>query len=476
MPSCKELMEKKEPIAKEIRRLADLANSEHKWTPEDEANWKKVNDDYNHINAQLEKTKRGEIVDKEMADKYANLNGGKSVVKREDVGDAIKEEGEESFVPVSDEDENEGGRQVNVLRGKDQRAVQVAFTAWARYRHGLKRHHREACKIVGINPSLEYIDIPLLRTHEVRRFYHQLKLEQRAPMATTTGVGGETIPEGFVNAWERSLLYFGGMRETATILRTATGNALPYPTTNDTGQVGELLAENTAAAEQVVATAAIVFNAFKYSSKMIKVSVELLEDTAFDLSAILGSMAGERIARILNTHFTTGTGSGQPNGIVTATAVGFQLGTGNTLGFTVAGSSDGLYQVVHSVDRAYRQAGPNVGWLMHDNTLLKIRLIRDTTNQYIWQPSLSVGESDRLLGYPVTVNNDVAQFAANAEVAIFGALGKYIIRDVAGLRLRRLVERFAELDQECFIAFSRHDGDLLDAGTDPVKSLQASAT
>ena len=73
------------------------------------------------------------------------------------------------------------------------------------------------------------------------------------------------------------------------------------------------------------------------------------------------------------------------------------------------------------------------------------------------------------------INNDVAVMAANAKSILFGALDKYLIRDTAGITLLRLDERFADFHQVAFLAFSRHDGDLLNAGTNPVKHYANSA-
>lgn len=154
-------------------------------------------------------------------------------------------------------------------------------------------------------------------------------------------------------------------------------------------------------------------------------------------------------------------------GIVTAAALG------KTAASATAIAADELFDLVHSVDPAYRKGA---GFMFHDNVLLTIRKLKDGNGQYLWTAGLQAGEADRILGYGYTVNQHMASaVASTAKTVIFGQLSKYKIRDVRGLRLRRLVERYAESDQEGFVAFYRADGNLLDSGVAPVKYLQQAA-
>lgn len=296
-----------------------------------------------------------------------------------------------------------------------------------------------------------------------------LTKEQRALTTGTDASGGFLIPEGFSNQLEKSLKAFGGMREASRVFSTESGNLLPWPTVDDTANVGELLAENTAAAEQDTAYGVINFNAYTYSSKMIKVPVQLLQDSAFDIGAHLNDMLSERIGRITNTHFTTGTGSAQPNGVVTASSEGVQGATGQTTSIIY----EDLVDLIHSVDPAYRNGAI---FMMNDSSVKVIRKLKDADGRPLWQPSLQAGTPDSILGFNVVVNQDVAAMAASAKSVLFGDFSKYLIRDVRGITLLRLSERFAESLQVAFLAFSRHDGNLLDAGTDPVRHYANSAT
>lgn len=281
--------------------------------------------------------------------------------------------------------------------------------------------------------------------------------------ATSPVDGQYTVANEMMKPLERALLAFGGMRVRSTIWRTDTGADLPIPTSNDTSNTGEIIGQNTAVNQQDVAFSQLVLQAFKYSSKMILVPVELLQDSSVNIAEFLGQALGERIGRITNTHFTTGDASNKPNGIVTAsTASGTQLAAQTpTLAEMVA--------IQHSVDPAYRT---NAAWMFHDSMLAEIKKIVDASSgRPIWMPTMAGGQPDTILGDPYVINQAMAVAAGSGagKSILYGDLSKYIIRDVREITLLRLDERYAEYHQVAFLAFSRHDGDLLDAGTHPVK-------
>ena len=300
------------------------------------------------------------------------------------------------------------------------------------------------------------------------------KLNAKAPktqaearaQSHTDSAGGFTVPEGFVNQLEASLLTYGGMREVSTILRTASGNSLPIPTVSDHANVGAILAENSQVSEQDVTFGQITMSAFKYSSKLIRVSAELLQDSAIDLESFIGGALGERIARILNTHFTTGDNSSKPQGISAS-------GAGKTAGSASAITFDELLDLQHSLDPAYRA---NARFMMHDSTFKSVRKLVDDQNRPIFMNDLSATSPGTLFGVPVVINQDVAVIAASAKTIYYGDFSKYLIRDVQDFTLLRLEERYADFHQVGFVGFSRHDGRILDAGTDPIKHLVMAAS
>ena len=108
---------------------------------------------------------------------------------------------------------------------------------------------------------------------------------------------------------------------------------------------------------------------------------------------------------------------------------------------------------------------------MNDSSVAAVRKLVDSDGQFLWQPGMQLGVPDRLYGRRVIINQDCAEMAADNKPFLFGDFRLYKIRDVAGFRLRKLIERFSDQDLTGFIAFSRHDADLLNAGTNPIKFL-----
>ncbi|HEY0701260.1 MAG TPA: phage major capsid protein [Candidatus Acidoferrales bacterium] len=310
----------------------------------------------------------------------------------------------------------------------------------------------------------------------------------------TNTLGGYFVPQGFVYKIEEALKYYGDMLNVAEILDTATGQTLPYPTDNDTTITGEIVGEGKQVSIADVTIGHINLGAFKFSTKMIKVSLELLQDSAFDMQAYLQNKMATRLGRILNTKFTVGAGTTEPNGIVTAVvanngsaqtwgagsgpgiplvAAGSSANTGGSeTGGTTIGYADWV-NLEHSVDPLYRRGAK---WMMHDTTLRQAKTLLDKYGRPIWVPGMTAGAPDTILTYGYSVNNDMAQIAVNAKTVLFGALNKYLIRRVKELGIMRLNERFADYGQVAFIGFARYDGNLIDAGTHPVNYLVQAAS
>lgn len=291
-------------------------------------------------------------------------------------------------------------------------------------------------------------------------------------LSAFSGTGGAYMiaPLDMAAQIERAELFYGGMRDVATIISTETGADLPYPTSNDTSNVGELLGESTTAGETDVTFGRVIFKAHVYGSRVVRVPIELLQDAAFDIEAFLAGVFGERIGRIRNTHYTLGVAPNQPAGIMLQTVQGKAGDTGSTT--TV--SMDELIDLIHSVDPAYRSMGCR--FMFRDATLQAIRKLKDGEGRYLWQPGTVQGAPDTILSYPYTINPDVPAMAASVNSIAFGLLSKYHIREVKGFAILRLAELYALQRQVAFVAFARSDGGLIDAGGNPVKHYTNAAS
>ena len=297
----------------------------------------------------------------------------------------------------------------------------------------------------------------------------------RNAMSTTTPAeGGYTVPAEIAAMVVDALKAFGGMREVSQVITTAGGNALNYPTSDGTAEVGEIVAENAAATAADITFNTVAVNPYKYSSKKIALPVELIQDSAIDVVQFVVSRLAQRLGRITNTHYTVGTGSSQPFGVMARAASGKVGTTGQTL--TVI--YDDLIDLIHSVNSAYRGRGAR--FMLRDTSVAVIRKLKDTAGRPIWNPgdneSISGGTPSTICGYPYTVNDDVAAMAANAKSIAFGDFSQFVIRDVAGsTSMRRFDDSaFALNGQVGFCGWMRTGSNLLD--TAAVKYYANSAT
>lgn len=284
--------------------------------------------------------------------------------------------------------------------------------------------------------------------------------------------GGYTVAPLF----QRELLVvqkaFGGMRGVARSITTDTGAILPWPTMDDTSNVATIVGENTAGVPGPdLVFGSVSINAWTYRSGYLPVSMELMQDSAFDFDSLIRDSLALRFARGQNAHFTIGTGTGQPQGIVTASTVGKVGAAGQTASVTY----DDLVDLQHSIDPAYRAGA---AWMMHDSSIKVLRKLKDAEGRPLWADAFEsiagMQVPGTLLGMPVIVNQDMPVMAAGAKSILFGNFSNYLIRDVLGLRILRLNERFAENFQVAFLGFQRCDGRLISA-TQPIRAYQNAA-
>lgn len=298
----------------------------------------------------------------------------------------------------------------------------------------------------------------------------------RAAMSTTTPAeGGYTVATEYYRQLEEAMKEFGGIRGVANVIRTETGADMNFPTADATAEEGEIVGQNTGVGAGDTTFGNASLSVYKYSSKKIALPFELIQDTFIDIEAYINALLAIRLGRITNRHFTVGTGTAQPRGIVTAAGVGKAGVTGQVSTVTY----DDLVDLEHSVDPAYRGA-PGVGYMMHDSTLKAVRKIKDDQGRPIFVPGYEQGNPggapDRLLNRPITINQHMPAMAASAKSILFGDFNKYIIRDVMDLTLFRMTDSaFTLLGQVGFVAFLRSGGNLIDAGG-AVKAYQNSAT
>jgi HK97 family phage major capsid protein len=291
--------------------------------------------------------------------------------------------------------------------------------------------------------------------------------ELRAQGAGIDAAGGYTVPEDFLQRMTEALKTFGGILSVVEILNTSTGNPVNWPTSDETNAKGAILDENTQVTEQDMSFGQTALRAYTYTSKMVRVSLQLLQDSAFNLDTWLPRKLGERIGRASAEHFALGDGVNKPQGLFTGLGVGATTAANNKIDF------DALIDLEHSVDPAYRQSG-RARYVLSDTALAALRKTKDGDGRYLWQPALTGGIPSTINGHPYTVDNDIAPFAAASRSIAFGDFQEaYIARVVAGAQTMRLTERYADFLQVGFLGFQRLDGKVNNAAAAKVLATAA---
>jgi HK97 family phage major capsid protein len=269
--------------------------------------------------------------------------------------------------------------------------------------------------------------------------------------------GGNTVPTSFsASVWEHMIESSAILQAGATILNTASGETLEIPVTT-THSTGALITEGSTLTESDPAFAKRSLGAYKYGLS-IQVSSELVADTGFDLLGYLARQSGRAVGNALGTDLVTGNASSKPSGIVQTATTGV---TGATTGASGTFTADELIDLYFSVIAPYRSS-TSCAWIMRDATLARVRKLKDTTNQYLWQPSMQVGAPDTLLGKPVFTDPNVAAVATSAKSVIFGDISAYHVRLAGGVRFERSDDFAFQSDLVTFRAVVRGDGILAD--------------
>jgi HK97 family phage major capsid protein len=267
----------------------------------------------------------------------------------------------------------------------------------------------------------------------------------------TDANGGYLVPDEFERTLVKKLEDMNVIRRLATVIQTSSGTR-EIPVEADYG-TATWLGENAAYTESDATFGQVTLSAYKLGT-IIKVSEELLNDSAFNIDAYVADAFARRFSRAEEAAFVNGDGSGKPTGLVQSATEGKVAANGQTNSVT----DDDIIDLYHALKRPYRS---NATWLMADSTAKAVRKLKDNDGQYIWQPGLQAGQPDVILGRPVEISDFVPAMAANAKSIIFGDISYYWIADRVGRTMQRLVELYAANGQVGFRMYQRVDGKLI---------------
>ncbi|MBR0392318.1 MAG: phage major capsid protein [Oscillospiraceae bacterium] len=262
--------------------------------------------------------------------------------------------------------------------------------------------------------------------------------------------GGYLVPEEFENDIVTGLDAANVIRSIAKVITTQNDRKIPVAVGHS---VANWTPENGAFTESNPTFGQKQIDAFKLTD-LIRVSVELLQDSAFPLEQYIANEFARAFGAAEEEAFCVGTGSGQPTGIFTAN--GGQVGV--TAAANNAITADELINLVYALKSPYRR---NAAFLMNDVTISAIRKLKDGNGVYLWQPSLQAGEPDKLLGYDLYTTPYAPTMAAGAYTVAFGDFQNYWIGDRAGRTVQRLNELYATNGQIGYVATERVDGKVI---------------
>jgi HK97 family phage major capsid protein len=310
-------------------------------------------------------------------------------------------------------------------------------------------------------------------TPEQRRLLAANRVESRALGQGTPQGGGFLVPPEHRDDMTRVVDEFGGMLPYCHQITTATGAPLMWPMTDDTMNEGVEISENTQVGEQDTTFDEREIGAFIYTSKMVRVPWSLQQDTAFNLDNHLTTIFGERLGRVYAKRLLTGSGNGQPLGLLAPSRIGaatrpLKIGVTTPVGSEASIQFDDFIELEHAVSPAYRNRD-RARYMLSDDALKMSRLLKDGEGRPLWVPIPAPGFAATINGHPYFVDNSMAEAAPGGIGAVFGDFyAGMLVRIVQGFQAVRLTERYADLMQTGYFAYSR-----MDATPDDPKALAA---
>ena len=279
--------------------------------------------------------------------------------------------------------------------------------------------------------------------------------------------GGYLVPDTFEKKLITTLEEENVIRKHAHVFTTSSGShKIPVVSTRGTAawvdEEGQIPESDDAFGQQLIGAHKI--------STLIKVSEELLNDSAFDLENYFATEFARRIGNAEEAAFLTGNGSGKPTGIL-ADIGGAEIGV--TAASETAITADEIIDLFYSLKSPYRKKAI---WVLNDRTIKAIRKLKDSNGQYLWQPALHEGEYDTILGKRIYTSPFAPEIGAGAKTIAFGDFSYYWIGDRQGVAFKRLNERYAETGQVGFLASKRVDAKLVLPEAIKVLQQKGSAT
>lgn len=314
-----------------------------------------------------------------------------------------------------------------------------------------------------------------LSPEERRILVRKVGTEERTMTVGEASKLGILIPPAPMREIEAARKAFGGFRDTATeFVQTTDGRTIPMPYFDDTGNEGTFVGETTSlSADTDPSVQGAELAAYGLRSGVFKVSFDLLQDEQFGLETWLLGLAAVRNERRFQRAMTTGDGTKMPQGLASVVNAGHTTATGQTTSLKY----EDWVKAWHSCQAPYRGEGE---WMVGDDALLAAMLMETGDARPLWVPGVAAGAPNRILARPYAVNYHMADLAASAVVAMYGAFRYYKAREVNPPVILRLTERYADDMAVGFVQYYRVDGrfeELTATGAEqPIQGLKMAAS
>lgn len=269
-------------------------------------------------------------------------------------------------------------------------------------------------------------------------------------IAGTPGLGGYLVPQSWADEIYKIMTAWGGVLGVCRMIDTDSGETFNFPVTNDTEEA-VVIAESDANVVGDSTLTNITLGSFMFSTKIMKASIQLLRDSKYDVAGWIRETLGERMGKGTNRKFTTGAGTTEPLGVATAST----LGATHT---TVTKAK--LMELKYAVTSPYRINGR---WMMNSATLGTIAAlaIGSADDRGLWQPNMTLGEPDSILGHPVVVNEHCESISADdTRPVLFGDFKQFRVRRIGGFEIFPFNELYMPNLHKAWLGYAAFDSKL----------------
>jgi len=434
-----ELVDKRAKLVTEARSLVDKAEAECKegkrdaasFTAEEEQRWDALWKDADETKAEIDRLQKDLDQRSRLESAESELEQRRREPPRPDAGAAGAR----------------GGRPGEL---RDERSLSPYERRMARLRRRRPQLHRALERL----ESDDYEDAFWGELFEGRsahpdhvRELREAQEELRALSIGTGSEGGFTVPVDTEMRLVMALDEENAIRDLATVIPIAHDRNIPVIDDNADLGDADVVDENAAYNEADIVFGQKSLGAYKFT-RSIRVPEELLQDNVVGLEQQLPMMLGRRLGRHEEDMFISGGGGGDPIGLL------IQMLTGKTTAAAGVWTSDEIIDMFHSVRRPYRRRGT---WVCNDAFTLGTRKLKDSENQYLWQPGLQAGSPDTLMGRPIRISDSMPTIAASQPIALFGDWSFVWIGDRMGRTIKRSDHRYIEQGQVWFAIVERTD-------------------